>query len=721
MQIRALTTWMVAAALTAAAAVSAAPRQSQPARTSQTAVQPTALADDLGLVPAFPSLSFTNPLYFTVAPGDTQHAFVVTQGGVIYIFDNSPTATTKKAFLDWTANTNPSGGELGMLGLAFDPDYANNGYFYVNYNPRGGTRRTYISRFKVSANDPTSADPASETVLLQYDQPYPNHNGGWLGFGADGKLYITAGDGGSAGDPNNNAQSLDTPLGKILRINADGSIPQDNPYVGVEGARGEIWAWGLRNPFRASFDRLTGELWAADVGQEEWEEVDLIVRGGNYGWSRYEGTHVYNDAVPEPENAIFPVTEYNHDDGRCSIQGGYVYRGTAVPALYGVYVYADYCSATVFGLSPDGNGGYVSEVIGTAPGNPTSFGEDHAGEVYMTAYDGHIYKFSTGGSTDVDPAATLSGTGLFTDTASLTPSAALIEYGINAPFWSDNAIKRRWFSLPEGGKIGFDRLAAWDFPEGSIIVKHFDMDLADGSRTRLETRLLVRQPSGWKGYSYQWREDQTDADLLEEGKTVEIETLDAAGEPMTQTYEYPSRGACLACHTSAAGYTLGLKTPQMNRRFTYTDGPREQTENQIAHYDALRLFDGRVSEPSHYAKLPSPANENGDLNRRARAYLDTNCSQCHRPSGPTPVNMDLRYGTAIADTQTLDVPVTEGELGIEGVLRIDPGSKENSMLWIRMQRLDAYRMPPIGSHRIDDAGVQLIGEWIDAGAGAPSR
>jgi glucose/arabinose dehydrogenase len=223
-------------------------------------------------------------------------------------------------------------------------------------------------------------------------RPFANHNGGWLDVGPDGRLYIATGDGGSAGDPANNAQNLGNLLGKILRLNRDGSIPPDNPFVGQLNARGEIWAYGLRNPYRCSFDRVTGELWAGDVGQNQWEEIDLIVAGGNYGWRKYEGNHEFNAADPAPANARFPVFEYEHAGGRCSITGGYAYRGRELAGFEGQYFYADYCSGELWALRRAGDGSASSRALGSVPGNPTSFGEDAHGELYLTSFDGQVYR-----------------------------------------------------------------------------------------------------------------------------------------------------------------------------------------------------------------------------------------------------------------------------------------------------------------------------------------
>ncbi len=344
------------------------------------------------IVDAFPELSFDEPLVFASAPGDSENVWVATRAGQVFRFRNSAQTATPTLVLDLRARTEASGGEQGLLGLAFDPGYASNGRLYINRTinaalASGNSDATLIARF--SPGDGGAL--ATETKLLEFDQPADNHNGGWLGFGRDGLLYIASGDGGGSGDPNNNAQNLNSLLGKILRIDTNGGIPSSNPFADSAGRRGEIWAYGLRNPFRNSFDRSTGELWIADVGQGEIEEIDLGEAGGNYGWRKYEGTQVYNDSDPVPQNAIAPLYEYDHGSGRCSITGGYVYRGSAIPNLVGRYVFADFCSREVWALRRDGSAVAISE-LGTVPGRPSSFGEDANGELYITAFDGKIYK-----------------------------------------------------------------------------------------------------------------------------------------------------------------------------------------------------------------------------------------------------------------------------------------------------------------------------------------
>lgn len=350
---------------------------------------PAAAQTAVALEVAFPNLRFANPLFLTHAGDGSNRLYVVEQAGRILVFANDPATEEAAVFLDIRDRVQ-AGGEMGLLGLAFDPGFAANGYFYVNYTT-GSPRRTRVARFRVGADDPARADPASEQILLEFAQPFANHNGGMLAFGPDGKLYVACGDGGSANDPHDNGQRLDTLLGKILRLNPDGSVPPDNPFVGQPGARGEIWAYGLRNPWRMSFDRASGRLWAADVGQDAREEIDLIVKGGNYGWRVYEGTR----SNVNPENLplstfIAPVYEYGRDLGQ-SVTGGYVYRGAALPDFAGTYFYADYASGRVWALATGGDRA-TSNVQVAQVRWPTSFGEDAAGELYITSFDGRIYR-----------------------------------------------------------------------------------------------------------------------------------------------------------------------------------------------------------------------------------------------------------------------------------------------------------------------------------------
>jgi len=348
---------------------------------------------------AFPNLTFSSALDLQNAHDGSNRIFVVEQSGIIKVFPNQNNISTTKTFLDITDRVT-SGGETGLLGLAFHPNYKNNGYFYVNYTATNPLR-TVISRFSISGSNPDSANKNSEQILLTYDQPFSNHNGGCVAFGPDGYLYIAAGDGGSSGDPQNNAQNITSFLGKIIRIDVGNpqsplnyGIPTSNPFFDSTNTsiRKEIYAWGMRNTWRFSFDPITDWLWAGDVGQGDWEEVDIIQNGKNYGWRCYEGNHPYNLAECNGTYEL-PIWEYSHSLG-ISITGGYVYRGQNVPELYGKYIYGDFGSSRVWALEYDGINPTVNTQITTAPGLITSFGTDENKELYLVSFNGKIYKFT---------------------------------------------------------------------------------------------------------------------------------------------------------------------------------------------------------------------------------------------------------------------------------------------------------------------------------------
>lgn len=309
--------------------------------------------------------------------------FVIEKVGRIRIIQDGQLLLT--SFLDITDRVDNSGNEMGLLGLAFHPDYAQNGFFYVNYTGSGGN--TFISRFQ---SDGDAANPNSETILLTIDQPYPNHNGGVLAFGPDGYLYAGLGDGGSRGDPLGNGQNTDSLLGKVLRIDVNNgdpyAIPADNPFGN------EVWAYGLRNPWRMSFDRQTGDLYIADVGQDVWEEVDFLPAGSpggaNFGWNFREGAHDYQGTAPA--GLVDPVAEYSHAEGGCSVTGGYVYRG-AMTEWSGIYLFGDYCTGFIWGLI-NSDGGWQKQLLFDVDVPITSFGQDEAGEIYLLSDIGNIYR-----------------------------------------------------------------------------------------------------------------------------------------------------------------------------------------------------------------------------------------------------------------------------------------------------------------------------------------
>jgi glucose/arabinose dehydrogenase len=366
------------------------------------------------LADAFPHLTFTKPIFLT-HPGDgTNRLFVVQQNGIVLVFDNDPATTSTSVFLDVSAKLSARGGEEGLLGFAVHPQFVSNGIFFINYTTLNPLR-SVIARYHVSASNPLLAD-TSEEVLLEVNQPYINHNGGMLAFGPDGCLYISLGDGGSGGDPLNNAQSLTTLLGKILRIDVNSqsqgksyAIPADNPFKGnLSGYREEIWAYGLRNPWRFSFDRVTGQLWAGDVGQGEREEVDVIEKGKNYGWHIMEGFACYAPATGCDKTGLtLPIVDYSHTEG-VAITGGYVYRGSRCPDLSGAYIFGDYGTRKIWRLQTEAGQVKSDSLLLVAPGLVSSFGEDKSGELYVTTYSSStttkIYRFDQSTATSVQGA-----------------------------------------------------------------------------------------------------------------------------------------------------------------------------------------------------------------------------------------------------------------------------------------------------------------------------
>lgn len=349
------------------------------------------------LVNAYPSLTFTLPVDFQVAPGGDDSVYVVEKGGRILTFPNRSNVTSSEVFLDITAKVDSQSNEKGLLGLAFHPSYEENGYLYVNYTNR---TNTVIARYENTGDDVLAADPEIEQVLLTFPQPYANHNGGQLAFGPDGYLYISVGDGGGAGDPQGNAQDLTKIYGKLLRIDVDSTtsgkpygIPDDNPFAaGTDGALPEIYAYGLRNPWRFSFDNDRDLLFAADVGQNQIEEIDVVENGGNYGWNIMEGTAEYRPAAGVDSNSLIPpVYEYQHPLGK-SVTGGYVYRGAITPSLSGAYVYGDFVSGKIWALWMDDARNVLNKELLSTGLNISSFGVDPEDELVILDYQGGIYR-----------------------------------------------------------------------------------------------------------------------------------------------------------------------------------------------------------------------------------------------------------------------------------------------------------------------------------------
>jgi uncharacterized repeat protein (TIGR03806 family) len=663
------------------------------------------------LVRAFPALSLSNPVLALQAPGDDLRWFIVEQAGSVRVFDNLATVAVSSPFLDISSRVS-SGGETGLLGMAFDPAFASNGRVFLHYTRVSGQLQSVLAAF-TSPDRGATLDPASEQILLTVDQPFSNHNGGHLAFAPDGMLYMSLGDGGSSGDPLNNAQNTRNLLGKILRLDVstgtDYTIPAGNRFAGntrcTTGAGTadcpEIFAFGLRNPWRFSFDSATGALWAGDVGQGNWEEIDRILNGGNYGWRIREGQHCFNPASGCPtlaggDSLIEPQVEYGRNLG-ASVTGGYVYRGSGITALRGRYVFGDFVSGRVFAYTPDT--GVPPDQLLDSSLSISSFAEDHDGELYVVDYGGGLYRIDAsvaGGSSTIPER--LSETGCVNPANPASPASGLIPFRLNTPLWSDGAAKARWMALPDGQNVSVEADGDWQFPRGTVLVKNFLL----GDQL-VETRLLMHHPDGvWAGYTYEWNDAGTDATRVVGGKRRRFGAQD---------WIYPSETECLRCHTEAAGRSLGPETAQLNGDFTYPQTGR--TANQLATLDAIGVLQPPLGgAPASLPAYSDPMGTTGSIADRARALLHSNCSGCHRPGGPTGSSMDLRYATALAATNACDVRPARGDLGIADARLIAPGDPARSVLLARDGRRDAAGMPPLGSLVVNQAGLSLLRDWI---------
>jgi uncharacterized repeat protein (TIGR03806 family) len=705
---------------------------SRPANPSCVApARPMNTSGGIALQRVFSSLTFSLPIKMVQAPADPSRWFLVQKTGQVIVFPNADTTTTSATFIDISTEVNATQNESGLLGMAFHPQFATNKQFFLSYSAHSASSpvdlRNTISRFTLKADG--TGDPASEQKVLPptdgltaklggnpagaaanpLDKEFGNHNGGNIDFGPDGFLYFGMGDGGSGGDPYGNGQNTNVFFGKLLRVDVDNvpagaryGIPTDNPFKNGGGAP-EIFAYGLRNPWRWSFDRTTGDLWVGDVGQNLYEEVDKVLLGGNYGWNLCEGFHTYpgNTLPCNPPGTTPPLVEYNHPGGASrAITGGYVYRGTAIPQLVGTYLYADEVSGDLWELTYDATGAASGTMLLNAGFNPSSFSEGLDGELYLMDYgNGRVYKIVPSGSTTPPNfPQKLSQTGCTAPGDVTQPAAGLIPYGVNVALWSDGASKQRWMAIPDGKQIHVEADGDFTLPIGTVLMKTFAI-----GGVPVETRLLMHHPDDvWAGYSYEWDADGKDATLLPAGKTK------AVGG---QSWTYPSRSDCLACHTTAAGRSLGLEVLQQNGNFTYASTAR--ISNQLATLDHIGMFDAPIGDPATLGKLPALTGTD-PVDTRARGYLHANCSFCHRPMSTGQGPSDWRFQTTFKATGTCGAMPQEGTLGVTGALVIAPGMPMKSLVSLRMHALDVNRMPPLASHVVDATGTMVVDQWIQS-------
>jgi len=718
---------------------------------------------------AFSEVQLKEPVFIVWSP-DLKRYFVGEKRGVISSLVNRPDAKPELAFditmqLDKSTWPQHAGGIDSLYAIAFHPKFAENRTCYVCYtlahknnkvpNLADGSR---VSRFRVLDENPPRLDPESEEVMLTWEQG--GHNGCELKFGPEGYLYISTGDARPPNPPDelHTGQDITDLLSSVLRIDVDRreagkqyAIPSDNPFIGMsvgeKSARPEVWAYGFRNPWRMSFDRQTGQLWLADVGWELWEMVHRVERGGNYGWSVVEGRQlIHADDLPGPTPIQTPLLELPHTIA-ASITGGYVYRGKRFPELAGAYIFGDWEFRRLWAAQFESDRLASLTELTRPTVRVVSFGEDPEGELLFLDYDTgfvHTLERNDGRGRNEDFPVKLSDTGLFAlesepRRGAESPAAGVIPFEINAPQWQDGAQAQRWLALPGTSSITvyggegkpMPSQVFWHnfrlhFPQDAVLVKTLSLETTPGdpaSRRKIETQLLHFDGADWRAYSYAWRDDQTDADLVPaagDEKTIVLRDDTQPSGQRPYVWQFQDRTQCLQCHSQWPQYAIAFNLAQLNRDVASDSGSHvnqlvqlSRTGHLVRHalddsvqppYDARSAADeDRLPDPLDAAAAPIAA--------RARSYLHANCSHCHRFNGGGIVGLDLLFQKTVAEARILESPI-RGDFGLPEARIVAPGHPERSTLYFRMAKFGRDRMPHVGSERPDEAGLRLIGDWI---------
>jgi len=724
---------------------------------------------------AFPNLTFVDPVQFVKFP-DRDKFLVAGKKGKLWMVDNDPATTTKQVMLD-IENQVFTAGDAGLLGAIFHPEFGqagspNRGYIYVFYRyfPPNLSRSGVLAYIRLSrftlVDGSNTINPNTEYVMIQQYDRHDWHNGGGMFFGSDEFLYLTVGDEGGANDQFNTTQEIDKWLfGGILRIDVDrdptrshpirrqpqnaatppsgwpGSysqgyyIPNDNPWQDPNGGiLEEFYALGLRSPHRMTYDAPTGDIWIGDVGQGSREEVSVAGKGDNMQWPYREGS--VSGPKAKPVNLIGtdrpPIHDYGRGIGNCVI-GGFVYRGSKFPELFGKYIFGDHGTRNVWTLSPnaqrtDATKDFIINIPAEGVGGKSGisgFETDDEGNVYIlklfgTNLDGgKIYKLK---STNVspEPPQLLSQTGAFANLTNLTPAQGVMPYKVNAPLWSDRAEKERWVALPNDGtfnssseQVYFRADSEWDFPEGTVFIKHFELPVDESNPAitrKVETRFFVLGKDGAAyGVTYKWNDAGTDAELLMTGDSKPFTITREDGSTYQQTWDFPSRQECITCHNENAGSVLGVKTHQLNGDLTYPS--TGITANQLETWNHLGIFHTDIGDPLSYLQAKHISDPNASLEIRVRSYLDANCAMCHRPGGVNGA-FDARFPTPL-DFQNIINSNNISNASTPGGKIVVPGNPQQSEMWIRDVSLNGNSMPPLAKNLVDDTYIAVLTDWIN--------
>jgi putative heme-binding domain-containing protein len=658
--------------------------------------------------PVFPNLRFQRPTSIEEIP-NTNRLMITEIGGKIHSVQKGSRDSRAELVIDLAVHT---GSDATAFDAEFHPDFPKNRQVFVCYVHPGEGGHTRVSRFELSEATPPKILPRTEQVIITW--PKGGHNGGCLEFGKEGYLYISTGDGSGPNPPDGltTGQNVSDLLGAILRIDVDRTdgerayrIPTDNPFHNLEGARPEIWAYGLRNPWKIGVDRETGDVFAADNGWETWELVHRIVKGGNCGWPVMEGPDLLRSEVAiGPTPIIPPFKEHPHTEAN-SVIGGPVYRGQLFPDLSGWFIYGDYITGTIWAVKANEDKTASFRTLADTDLRLVSFTEGSGGEVYLLDYDSteQIYELIPSDPKDtpnVTPFPTkLSDTGLFRSLKTLEPMPGVVPYEVRVPRWMDGAEGKRWIGIPGNGaaKLASESGSA-EFPKGTVLVKQLNLPQANGeSAIRLETQLLHYESGTWRPYSYVWNELGSEATLVGSvGLDRYIETKDASGASLRRRWHISAQNECRLCHNADVGFVLGF-TPN-------------QLEDQLSTLTAKQVLKALPQVPDK-ERLVNPHDASQNLNDRARSYLHTNCAMCHRPGGSAIASIDLLRDLSFEQLRT-NKGTGIGTFGIRHAKVITNGDPFRSVLMYRMSKLGYSRMPYIGTQVVDSAGVALVAEWI---------
>ena len=594
---------------------------------------------------------------------------------------------------------------LRLLGLEFHPDFENNRRLFLYYALRTTTNYRFeleLSEFRMGVNG--ALIPDSQKPLLRF--PGSGHTGGDIQFGPDSMLYLPIGDltPPSPPDANLSGQNMSHLAGKILRIDIDRqdtglpyAIPKDNPFIDLEGARPEIWAYGFRNPWKLCFHPESGDLWTGDVGWEMWEMVYRVEKGGNYGWSIMEGPMPTNpDQDPGPSPISPPTVAYDHIQG-ASVTGGYFMNSPRLPDLQGRYIYGDYVTGKIWALDWDGERVARNREIADTRQAIVTFGQDNEGDLLFAALVNNtslqrLIPNPAKDRSDEFPTK-LSQTGFFSDVASQEPTDGVYPFEIHSPIWHDGYEASYWVGMPNetGMKTLPDQrrgspVMKYDNPKDMVLTKTIHKD-----GRNVETQIL-HYDKYWRGYTYQWNDAQTDATL------VSREGLDTTIDG--KSYRFPARDECIRCHGSNFNRPLAFFPGQMN------------LGNQLENFKKLGIIDDIFVEIADKLPLTDPYDESEPIDLRARSWLHSNCSHCHKVSGGSGLTAQMNAAVPNSKLELIGHPPAKGYFGLEGAPQIDPGNPYNSILYYRIATRGAGHMPMVGIRTIDKKGVNLIHDWI---------